>query len=71
MDSRVSRISTITLGAILVLVGLVWVGQGMGLIPGSFMTGDTKWLVIGLIVAVVGVIVLLLGRRLGRDRPTR
>ena len=31
----------------LLLVGLIWMGQGAGLIPGSFMTGDRTWLVIG------------------------
>lgn len=34
------------------LVGLVWVGQGFGLIPGSFMTGDVFWAVAG--IALIG-----------------
>ncbi|HXG25300.1 MAG TPA: hypothetical protein VNL94_00390 [Candidatus Binatia bacterium] len=36
------------LAAIAALVGLVWTLQGAGLLPGSFMTGDPLWLVIGL-----------------------
>jgi hypothetical protein len=35
------------IAAVLALAGLVWLGQGLGLIPGSFMTGSTTWAVIG------------------------
>ena len=28
-------------------VGLVWVLQGFGLLPGSFMTGDRFWALMG------------------------
>jgi hypothetical protein len=30
------------------LVGIVWVLQGVGVLPGSFMTGDMLWAWIGL-----------------------
>lgn len=30
------------------LVGLVWVLQGIGALPGSFMTGDMLWAWLGL-----------------------
>jgi len=39
----------------MVVVGGVWIGQGAGWIHGSFMTGDALWLVIGLVVAIVGL----------------
>ncbi len=57
------RSTLIIIGVVAIVVGAIWTGQGMGLIPGSFMTGDTKWLIIGLIVAVVGVVLLVLGLR--------
>lgn len=41
-------------GTLLLLVGLVWIGQGLGLIPGSFMTGDSFWAAAGIIVALIG-----------------
>lgn len=44
--------------AVAFVVGLVWVGQGVGLIPGSFMTGDVTWAVIGAIVSGVAAIAL-------------
>jgi hypothetical protein len=36
------------LAAIAGLVGLVWLLQGVGLLPGSFMTGDASWAAVGL-----------------------
>ena len=30
------------------LMGLVWMGQGLGFIPGSFMTGQSFWFWMGL-----------------------
>ena len=63
VKSRVSRNTLITVGVIALVVGGIWVGQGLNLIPGSFMTGDTKWFVIGLIVAVVGILLVVLGLR--------
>ena len=45
------------LAIILVAVGLVWVGQGTGLLAGrSFMVGDPRWTVIGAICVVIGFV---------------
>jgi len=41
-----------------ILVGGVWIGQGVGLIPGSFMTGRIEWSVIGATVAGLSAIAL-------------
>jgi hypothetical protein len=38
------------------LVGLVWVGQGLGAIPGSFMTNDSFWAVAGIALVAAAVI---------------
>jgi hypothetical protein len=36
------------IAAVLVLVGLVWIGQGVGLLRGSsFMVDDVRWALIG------------------------
>jgi hypothetical protein len=35
------------------LVGLVFIGQGLGIIPGSVMTGDLFWAAVG--VLMIGV----------------
>ncbi|GAA2105562.1 hypothetical protein GCM10009841_24450 [Microlunatus panaciterrae] len=51
------------LGGLAVLIGLLWIGQGAGLIGGSFMTGSNTWLVIGIVALVVGLLVVLLSTR--------
>ena len=40
---------------LLVLAGGTFAGQGLGYIPGSFMTGDVHWFWIGSAMVVVGV----------------
>ncbi len=49
------RIGSLIVGVIAILVGAVWILQGTGVLPGSFMTGQRMWLVIGIIVAIVGL----------------
>ena len=37
--------------------------QGAGLVGGSFMTGQSRWLSIGLATAIVGVVAFVWGAR--------
>jgi hypothetical protein len=46
------------LGAVLVLTGAVWIGQGLNLIQGSSMTGSAFWAVTGAVCVVAGLGVL-------------
>ena len=48
----------VVIGVILALVGVVWLGQGIGLIKGSFMTGEALWAVIGAVCLFFGVMLL-------------
>ena len=43
------------IGVLCCVVGVIWFGQGIGLIGGSFMTGDAVWAVIGAIAVLFGV----------------
>lgn len=45
------------------LAGLVWMGQGVGLIRGSFMSGDPLWAVIGAVLSGGAAIGLWLSLR--------
>jgi hypothetical protein len=49
------RIGSLIVGVVALVAGLVWILQGSGVLPGSFMTGQRMWLIIGIIVAVVGL----------------
>jgi hypothetical protein len=51
------RTGIVILGVLLVLVGLVWVGQGLGYIKGSFMTGDMRWFGIGVGTSIAGAVI--------------
>jgi hypothetical protein len=55
------------LAAGLVAIGLGWIGQGSGLLQGSsFMVGDPRWAVAGVVLLIGGVLVgltALRGRR--------
>ena len=69
MRSRAGRVALIVVGVVALLVGVVFAGQGANLIPGSSMTGDRTWLYIGLVLAVVGVVLFVVGlRRRRTDR---
>lgn len=46
------------IGIVLVVVGGVWVLQGIGVAQGSVMSGNPLWAVIGAVLVVAGAIVL-------------
>ena len=56
------------LAAVLMFFGGVWFLQGIGVLPGSFMTGRTTWAVIGGAAFVVGLALLIIARRRGAAR---
>jgi hypothetical protein len=63
------RIVLLIIGSLMVLLGLVWIGQGSGYFPypaESFMINQTQWIYWGLLLAVLGLIVIFLSRRRGR-----
>ena len=57
-----NRSLSLVLGALLVVIGLIWFLQGIGVLGGSAMSGVVLWAVIGPIVALGGVFLILRGR---------
>lgn len=53
------RIAMGIAGVLLVLLGSVWFLQGINVLPGSFMSGQVRWAVIGGIAVIVGLILLV------------
>jgi hypothetical protein len=52
------RTGAAAIGVLVLLAGAVFVGQGLGYIQGSFMTGDMHWFWIGGAMVVVGLAIL-------------
>jgi hypothetical protein len=50
-------------GILLILMGATWFFQGIGVLPGSFMTGQIKWAVYGAIAVIVGLVALARANR--------
>jgi hypothetical protein len=50
-------------GGLLLVVGVIWLGQGIGLIGGSFMTGEAVWAVIGSASILIGGFLIRTGFR--------
>jgi glucose dehydrogenase len=54
---------------VLALVGLIWLGQGVGLIGGSAMSGSSFWAIVGVVLLVAaGGVVLREMRRPAKER---
>ncbi len=51
------------IGVILVLVGIVWFFQGLNVLLGSFMSGNSLYTVLGALLVVVGGMILVLTNR--------
>lgn len=49
------------IAAALIVLGAIWMGQGLGFIGGSFMTGDPTWAVIGAVLVVLAIAIAWLG----------
>jgi hypothetical protein len=53
-------------GVLATLMGLLWIGQGLGLVhwpASSFMIAQTQWAVYGAILAAIGVAAIWWSRR--------
>lgn len=50
-------------GVLFMALGALWTLQGVGLVGGSFMTGQTRWIYVGLLTLAVGAVILALGMR--------
>ncbi len=57
------RIAMIVAGVLCLLLGCIWILQGINILPGSFMTGQTKWAIYGFLLVVVGIVLLFTANR--------
>ena len=55
------RVIVIVLGILILLGGIVWTFQGLGLILGSFMSNNPTWIWIGAATTVFGAAIAVFG----------
>ena len=59
------------IGSVLLITGLIFAAQGSGHFPypaESFMIGQSRWVYYGAAIAVAGLIIALMARRLSSGR---
>ena len=57
------RLTKNLLALIVLAIGALWSLQGIGVVGGSFMTGQSQWLYVGLVTALVGLVGLFWANR--------
>ncbi len=57
------KIALNVFGVVFVLMGFIWLLQGINILPGSFMTGQSQWAIYGGLLLVVGLGLLLAANR--------
>jgi uncharacterized membrane protein HdeD (DUF308 family) len=63
------RIFLSIIAVLLILVGVVWFLQGINVLPGSFMTGQSQWALYGGIAVIAGVGLLLFANQKKASPP--
>ncbi len=63
------RIILNILAVILVLAGIVWFLQGMNVLMGSVMTGQTQWTIIGVVAFLAGIALFVFSNRKKASTP--
>jgi hypothetical protein len=54
-------IVVVPVGIVISILGLIWLLQGIGILPGSFMTGSQFWAMAGAFTVIVGLIIITIG----------
>ena len=56
-------------GVLMILIGAIWTLQGVGILLGSPMTGQSFWAIMGLLLLVVGIVLCVFGLRRKPSAP--
>ena len=59
------------LGRVLIALGILWILQGVNVLPGSVMSGRPVYAGLGLAVAVIGAVLVLTARARAMRGPGR
>ena len=61
--SLVTRVLLVGAGSLIIVTGVVFTLQGVGVIGGSFMSGTTTWAILGPLIALAGLALVIAGLR--------
>jgi hypothetical protein len=56
------KITLRIVGVVVALMGAVWLLQGLSVLPGTFMVGQTRGVVNGAIAVVIGLVLVVVSR---------
>jgi hypothetical protein len=69
------KVLVIPVGIIVLLIGFVWFLQGIGVLPGSFMTDSSFWAFAGAFAIIDGLVLIAVGvtsaKPFFRNRPAK
>lgn len=54
------------LGVLLALIGLIWILQGVNILPGSFMSGHILYSFLGILLGAIGIGLMFFANRRSR-----
>jgi len=63
---QILKMLALVIGVLAILMGLLWIGQGTGLVrwpASSFMIDQSPWTYRGAILAAVGLLTVVMARR--------
>ncbi len=60
---------SVVVGALLALIGIIWILQGINVLGGSFMSGQLFWAAMGAIALIFGTVLLTYGARRPKATP--
>jgi len=60
------RVVWLVIGVLALIAGIIWTLQGLNVIGGSSMSGQTMWAIIGPIVGIIGLGLLIMSLVSGR-----
>ncbi len=50
-------------GVILILLGGIWLLQGINILGGSFMSGHIQYAILGTVVGIIGILLMVFANR--------
>ena len=60
------RALLVLIGVIVTFLGIGWLMQGAGILPGSFMSGSQFWAMVGGLTFLIGVAIVAASFRIGK-----